>query len=154
MKVAIGADHGGFELKEKIKKFLIDSGFEVTDFGTDSPESIDYPDIAYPLAKAISEGKYDRGILICGTGIGMSLVANKVKGVRAALCSDVYSAKYSVLHNNANVLALGGRVLGEELAKEIVSVWLSQRFSEGERHVRRVGKIQKIEERWCSGDEG
>ncbi len=153
MKVAIGADHGGFELKEKIKEFLIASGYEVTDFGTDSEESVDYPDIAYPLAKAVAKGKFERGILICGTGIGMSLVANKVKGVRAALCSDVYSAKYSVLHNNANILTFGGRVLGEELAKEIVKTWLSQTFSEGERHVRRIEKIKNIEERWCENHE-
>ncbi len=148
MKIAIGADHGGFALKEEIKKFLQNAGYDVTDFGTNSEESIDYPDIAYPLAKAVSEGRYDRGILICGTGIGMSLVANKVKGIRAALCSDVYSARYSVRHNNANILTFGGRVLGVELAKEIVRVWIEEKFSEEERHIRRVKKILDLEERW------
>ncbi len=152
MKVAIGADHGGYQLKEKIKEFLIENGYEIVDFGTHSEDSIDYPEIAYPLAKAVSNGECDRGILICGTGIGMSLVANKVKGIRAALCSDVYSARYSVLHNNANVLTFGGRVIGEGLAKEIVSAWLSESFSQGERHVRRVNKIKKIEEGWCKNE--
>ncbi len=152
MKVAIGADHGGYQLKEKIKEFLIENGYEIVDFGTHSEDSIDYPEIAYPLAKAVSNGECDRGILICGTGIGMSLVANKVKGIRAALCSDVYSARYSVLHNNANVLTLGGRVIGEGLAKEIVGAWLSESFSQGERHVRRVNKIKKIEEGWCKNE--
>ena len=148
MKIAIGADHGGYRLKEEIKEFLVSEGYEVSDFGTDSEASVDYPDIAYPLSKAISKREFERGILICGTGIGMSLVANKVKGVRAALCSDVYSARHSVLHNNANVLALGGRVLGPGLAKEIVSAWLKEKFSEGERHVRRVNKILDLEKGW------
>jgi len=148
MKIAIGADHGGFALKEEIKKFLKDAGYNVMDFGTNSEKSIDYPDIAYPLAKAVSEGKYNRGILICGTGIGMSLVANKVKGIRAALCSDVYSARYSVRHNNANILTFGGRVLGVELAKEIVKVWIEEEFSQEERHIRRIKKILNLEERW------
>ncbi len=152
MKVAVGADHGGYELKEKIKDFLREKGYEVVDFGTNSDASVDYPEIAYPLAKAVAEGKCERGILICGTGIGMSLVANKVKGVRAALCSDVYSARYSVLHNNANVLTFGGRVIGEGLAKEIVNAWLSESFSKEERHVRRVNKIKEIEERWCKDE--
>lgn len=148
MKIAIGSDHGGFKLKEEIKEFLLSAGYEVKDFGTNSEESIDYPDIAYPLAKAVAKGEYDRGILICGTGIGMSLVANKVKGIRAALCSDIYSAKYSVKHNNANILTFGGRVLGSGLAKEMIKVWIEEKFSEEERHIRRVEKILKLEERW------
>lgn len=146
MKIAIGADHGGFELKEEIKKFLIESGYNVTDFGINTSKPIDYPDIAYPLSMAVARGEYERGILICGTGIGMSLVANKVKGIRAALCSDVYSARYSIRHNNANILTFGGRVLGKDLAKEIVGVWVEEKFSNKERHIRRINKILKIEE--------
>jgi len=144
MKIAIGSDHAGFELKETIKVFLKEKGIEVKDFGTHSEERVDYPDYAIPLAESVANGEEDFGILICGTGIGMSIAANKVKGIRASLCSDVYSAHSAREHNNANVLCLGGRVLGKELAKEIVDKWLSSSFLEG-RHKRRVDKIMNYE---------
>ncbi len=144
MKIAIGSDHAGFELKETIKTFLKEKGIEVIDFGTYSEERVDYPDYAIPLAESVANGEEDFGILICGTGIGMSIAANKVKGIRASLCSDVYSAHSAREHNNANVLCLGGRVLGKELAKEIVDKWLSSSFLGG-RHKRRVDKIMNYE---------
>lgn len=144
MKIAIGSDHAGFELKETIKTFLKEKGIEVKDFGTHSEERVDYPDYAIPLAESVANGEEDFGILICGTGIGMSIAANKVKGIRASLCSDVYSAHSAREHNNANVLCLGGRVLGKELAKEIVDKWLSSSFLGG-RHKRRVDKIMNYE---------
>jgi len=144
MKIAIGSDHAGFELKETIKTFLKEKGIEVRDFGTYSEERVDYPDYAIPLAESVAKGEEDFGILICGTGIGMSIAANKVKGIRASLCSDVYSAHSAREHNNANILCLGGRVLGKELAKEIVDKWLSSSFLGG-RHKRRVDKIMNYE---------
>ena len=113
--IAIGADHGGFELKEHIVKYLKDKGVEVKDYGTYNEDSIDYPDCAAPVCKAVQDGTAERGILICGTGIGISMAANKYKGIRAALCSDVYSAKMTKQHNNANIICLGGRVTGREL---------------------------------------
>lgn len=144
MKVAIGSDHAGYELKQVISEMLKTCGHEVIDFGCDSCASVDYPDYAYSVAEAVSEGKVERGILICGTGIGMSIVANKFIGVRAALCNDLYTAKMSRLHNDANVLAIGGRVVGKDLAKEIVIVWINTPF-EGGRHQKRVEKINLIE---------
>ncbi|HHY47810.1 MAG TPA: ribose 5-phosphate isomerase B [Firmicutes bacterium] len=144
MRVAIGSDHAGFYMKEEIKGFLSKMGVEFSDFGCHSPESVDYPDIGRQVAKSVAEGEYDRGILICGTGIGMSMVANKVRGVRAALCQDEFSARASRQHNNANVLALGARVIGPGLACSIVEVFLRTDF-EGGRHARRVGKIEAIE---------
>lgn len=144
MKVAIGSDHAGYELKQVISEMLKTCGHEVIDFGCDSCSSVDYPDYAYSVAEAVSEGKVERGILICGTGIGMSIVANKFIGVRAALCNDLYTAKMSRLHNDANVLAIGGRVVGKDLAKEIVIVWINTPF-EGGRHQKRVEKINLIE---------
>lgn len=146
MKIAIGSDHGGFNLKESIIKFLKEENIEFKDFGCYSKDSVDYPDIAFPLAEAVSKKEYDKGIVICGTGIGVSIVANKVKGIRAALCNDCFSAKASIEHNNANILAIGERVTGPGLAVEIAKTWLKAEF-EGGRHNRRVEKIRNIEER-------
>ncbi len=140
--IGIGSDHGGFELKEEIRKYLIEEGYEVRDYGTDSTESVDYPEYGRKVAHAVVDGHIDRGIVICGTGIGISLAANKVKGIRCALCSDTYSARMSVAHNNANMLAMGGRVIGVDLAKEVVKAWLNEEF-EGGRHERRVNKIEE-----------
>jgi len=144
MKIAIGSDHAGFELKEIISQLLQEMGHEVIDMGTASNSSVDYPDFAETVSKAVSEGSVDRGILICGTGIGMSIVANKFKNVRAALCNDLFTAKMSRLHNDANVLAIGGRIVGKDLAKEIVNIWINTPF-EGGRHLKRLEKITLIE---------
>ena len=142
--LAIGSDHGGFALKEEIKKYLDSKHIAYEDYGTLTGESCDYPDIASAACQAIASGKCDRGILICGTGIGISMAANKVKGIRAACCSDYFSAKYTRLHNDANVLCMGGRVVGPGLATELVEVFLSTQF-EGGRHQRRIDKISAIE---------
>lgn len=144
MKIAIGADHAGYDLKEFLLKIIDEMGHEITDMGTYSCCSVDYPDYAESVAKAVSDGSHERGILICGTGIGMSIVANKFKNVRAALCNDLFTAKMSRLHNNANILCMGSRVIGKGLAKEIVETWLSTPF-EGNRHAMRVEKINFIE---------
>ena len=143
--IAIGCDHGGFELKEHIIKHLEDKGVEFKDYGTYSEDSVDYPDYAKKVCNAITEGEADKGILICGTGIGISIAANKHKGIRAALCSDVYSAKMTRMHNDSNVICLGGRVTGRELAFMIVDTWLDTKF-EGGRHSMRIAKIHDIEE--------
>lgn len=147
MKIAIGSDHGGYELKEEIKQFLEQKGIYHQDLGTLGKESVDYPDFAQKVAQAVSRGEYDRGIIVCGTGIGVAIVANKVSGVRAALCHDVFSAKASREHNDANVLTMGQRVIGPGLALEIVKQWLSADFAGG-RHQRRVDKIKAIEEKY------
>jgi ribose 5-phosphate isomerase B len=144
MKVAIGSDHAGFELKEMISNIVKEMGNEVIDMGTGSSCSVDYPDYAEAVADAVSKGKVERGILICGTGIGMSIVANKFKNVRAALCNDLFTAKMSRLHNDANILCLGGKIIGKDLAKEIVHIWFSTQF-EGGRHEKRLEKINLIE---------
>lgn len=144
MKVAIGADHGGVHLKATIKALLDELNVAYTDFGTDSEDSVDYPDIAEPVAKAVAAGEYDRGILICGTGIGIGIAANKVAGIRAALCHDTFSAHASREHNNANILTMGERVIGPGLASDIVKIWLASEF-EGGRHERRVAKIAELE---------
>lgn len=145
MKLAIGSDHGGFRLKEAIKTYLLVHDYEVTDFGTESEDSCDYPDFALPVAEAVAKGEYDRGILICGTGIGIGIVANKVKGVRAALCHDTFSAEACRNHNDANILTMGERIVGEGLALKIVETFLNSDF-EGGRHQRRVDKIKALEE--------
>lgn len=144
LQIAIGSDHGGYLLKEEIKQCLAEKGISVQDFGTYSTKSCDYPDIAYAVGKAVAGGEHDKGILVCGTGIGISIAANKVPGVRAALCHDVFSAKASREHNNANVLAMGERVIGRGLALEIVQAWLEAEFTGG-RHEIRVHKIREIE---------
>ena len=142
MKIAIGADHGGFEYKNKIAEYIKTLGYEVEDFGTNSAKSCDYPVIAKEVSRAVAEGKFERGILICGTGIGMSITANKVKGVRAALCSDTFSARLTREHNNSNVLCLGQRVIGLGLALDIVEIWLETEFSNEERHKKRISLIE------------
>jgi ribose 5-phosphate isomerase B len=144
MKIAVGSDHGGFELKESVKEFLEKEGIKYQDFGTHDTGSVDYPDFARKVTSAVVSGECDRGILCCGTGIGISMAANKVPGIRAALCGDCYSAKMSRLHNHANVLCMGGRVVGAGLALDIVKVWLETGF-EGGRHQRRIDKITDIE---------
>jgi ribose 5-phosphate isomerase B len=145
MKIAIGSDHAGFELKEHIKGILPPREYEVTDVGTHSPDSVDYPDLGFEVARRVAAGEADRGILICGTGIGMSIAANKVRGIRAALVHDLYTAAQSRRHNDANVLVLAGRVTGKGLAEEIVKTWLSTEF-EGGRHLGRLRKIETFEE--------
>lgn len=141
MKIAIGADHGGYELKELIKQMLMEAGHDVTDKGTYSSDSTDYNDHAIAVAEGVRDGDFERGILICGTGVGMSIQANKVEGVRAALVHDLFTAKATRLHNDSNVLTMGGRIIGPDLALEIVRVWIGTEFSQEERHVRRVDKI-------------
>ena len=141
MKVAIASDHGGYNLKREIVRYLEDKGIDYEDFGTDSSDSVDYPDFARPLSEKVKNGEFDRGILICGTGIGMSIAANRISGVRCALVHDTFSAKATREHNNSNVLAMGERVIGVGLALEIVDVWLNTEF-EGGRHERRVNKIE------------
>ena len=144
MKIIIGSDHGGYELKGIIAEYLQNQGHDVCDAGCFSPESIDYPDVAFPLCEKVAGGDFERGILICGTGIGMSICANKVKGIRCALCSEPVSAALTRRHNNSNVLAMGARMIGAEMAKEIVRTFLSTDF-EGDRHNRRVDKISAYE---------
>jgi len=141
MKIALGADHGGFELKKELVEGLRDLKYVVDDLGAFSSEPSDYPDLAHVAARGVAEGTYERAILVCGTGVGMAMVANRYRGVRAANCTDVFSARYSRAHNDANVLTLGGRVVGVGLAWEIVNVWLATAFGGGDRHVRRVAKI-------------
>lgn len=144
MKIVIGSDHGGFRLKSEIIKHIESKGFEFFDFGCYSTDSVDYPDVGQAVAEAVAKGEYDRGIIICGTGIGISIAANKVPGIRAALCGDCFSAKASREHNNANILAMGERVIGVELAKMITDIWLTTEFSGG-RHSGRVDKLTAIE---------
>ncbi|MCS7254465.1 MAG: ribose 5-phosphate isomerase B [Armatimonadetes bacterium] len=145
MRIAIGSDHAGYELKRYIIAKLREEGYECVDFGVDSRENADYPDVSYEVALAVARGNCDFGILICGTGIGSSIVANKVCGVRCSLCLNEYMAAMARAHNDANVLALGARVLGNELAWNITKTWLTTPFSNEERHVRRVRKISLIE---------
>ncbi|MGL6015464.1 MAG: ribose 5-phosphate isomerase B [Selenomonadaceae bacterium] len=145
MKITIGCDHGAVELKEEVKKVLAEfKDIEVRDIGTFGAESVDYPDIAEKVCADVVSGAADRGIVLCGTGLGISIAANKIKGIRAALCTDVFSARMSRAHNNANVLALGGRVTGFGPAGEMVRVWVQTEF-EGGRHARRVDKITALE---------
>ncbi|MCJ7642476.1 MAG: ribose 5-phosphate isomerase B [Desulfobacterales bacterium] len=144
MDIGLACDHGGFELKEELMAFLKSSGLEAIDFGSFDETSVDYPDFGILLAQKVSKGELERGILICGTGIGMSIVANKFPGVRAALVNDLYSARCSREHNDSNILVIGGRVVGKELAKEIARVWLNTSFSGG-RHKRRLEKIEVLE---------
>lgn len=144
MKVALAADHGGYGLKEEIKQYLDSVGIKYEDFGCTCEESVDYPDYALPVAQKVAAGEFDRGILVCGTGIGMSIAANKVRGIRCALVHDCFTAKATREHNDSNVLAMGARVIGPGLALEIVKLWLGTEF-EGGRHMRRVEKITEIE---------
>ena len=144
MKIAIGCDHGALALKESVKGVLAELGAEINDLGTYTEESVDYPDIAEKVCAEVTEGRAERGVVLCGTGIGISIAANKIKGIRCALCSEAYSARMARAHNDANVLALGGRVLGPELAADVVRTFFTQDF-EGGRHARRVGKIMALE---------
>ena len=141
--IIIGCDHAAYYLKEKIKEAIIKRGIKIEDAGTDSEKSVDYPDYGIKVASMVSDGSYERGILLCGTGLGMSMVANKFKNVRAALCGDMFSAIMSRRHNDSNILVLGARVIGESLAMEIVRVWLETSF-EGGRHLARIEKFNNI----------
>src|SRR3989304_4161204 len=143
-KIAIASDHAGLELKEDIKTFLKEKGVAILDMGTNGSESVDYPDYGIPVAEKVSRGELNKGILICGTGIGMSIVANKFSNVRAALVNDVYSATMAKEHNDANILVIGGRIAGKGLAREMVKTWLGGKI-EGGRHQRRLDKITEIE---------
>ncbi|CAM3135322.1 ribose 5-phosphate isomerase B [Filibacter tadaridae] len=144
MKIAISSDHGGNNLRREIIELLAELGVEFEDLGPSTDDSVDYPDFATPVAEGVASGKYDRGILICGTGIGMSIAANKVKGIRCALVHDVFSAKATREHNDSNVLAMGERVIGAGLAREIVSAWVKTPFAGG-RHERRIGKLMDLD---------
>ena len=145
MRIALAADHRGHSVKERVAILLSEQGHEVLDMGTNSAKSCDYPDLAYPASRAVADGKADLAVLVCGSGIGMSICANKIRGIRAALCHDELTAQMSRRHNNANVLCLASDVLGEELIRRIVSSWLSTGFEPGGRHERRVRKIAWIE---------
>jgi len=147
MKISIASDHAGFELKEKLKEYLVELGHKYEDFGTDSNDSVDYPDYALKVAKSVTKKECNRGILICSSGIGMSMAANKVPGIRAALCCNVEMARLSREHNDANVLTIGAKFIDDKTAKEMVHVWLTTDFA-GERHLRRVNKIRNIERRY------
>ena len=140
--IAIGSDHGGFELKQEIMAHLRERGLEYKDYGTYTAESCDYPDYGKAVAHAVASGEAEKGIIICGTGIGISISANKVRGIRAALCHDCFSAEMTRLHNDANVLAMGARVVGPGLALKITDTFLDTPFSNDERHIRRIGKIE------------
>ena len=141
MRIAMGADHGGLEHKNKVKEFLVKQGHEVIDFGTNSPDSVDYNEYALKVSEAVKNKEVDRGILVCGTGVGMSIMANKVEGVRAALVHDLFTAEATRLHNDSNVLTMGGRIISEELAVQISDIWVNTPFSNEDRHIRRVSKI-------------
>ena len=148
MKIAIGCDHAALKLKNDVIEKLRKEGYEVEDFGIHEQKSVDYPDYALSVAEAVASGRADKGILICGTGIGMSIAANKVKGIRCALCSDTFSAHATREHNDANILAFGERVVGEGLAMDIVDTFLKTSFSGDDRHVKRIAKISAIEDKY------
>jgi ribose 5-phosphate isomerase B len=143
-KIAIASDHGGFDLKETVIAHLLSDGWEIDDLGPNNEDSVDYPDYGIKLAKIIANKKVERGIVICGTGVGMSIVVNRFPGIRGTLCSDIYTAKMSRIHNDSNILIMGGRVIGRGLASEIVDTWLNTAF-EGGRHQRRLDKINEID---------
>jgi ribose 5-phosphate isomerase B len=147
MRVALASDHGGINMRKEIANLLEELKIEYVDFGCDCSTSVDYPDYALPVAEKVASGEFDRGILICGTGIGMSIAANKVKGIRAALVHDTFSARATRAHNDANILTMGERVIGPGLAREIAQVWLTGEF-EGGRHAKRIGKITDIENKY------
>jgi len=145
VRVAIGADHAGFQLKEDLAKLLADQGYAILDIGTHSESPVDYPDYAAAVGRAVREGRADRGVLVCGSGAGAAIAANKIKGVRAALAHDTYTAHQAVEHDDANVLAVGSRVIGPALAEEVATAFLLARFTGEERHVRRLNKVKAIE---------
>lgn len=146
MKIAIGCDHGGISLKDSIVNYLEERGVQIEDFGTFGTDSVDYPDFAYKVARSVADGKADKGILMCGTGIGISIAANKVNGIRCALCHNTDTAKFTAMHNDSNVLAMGGRVIDADTAVNIVKTWLDTPF-EGGRHINRINKISEIEKK-------
>ena len=146
MKISIACDHGAYQLKNKVAQHLKDRGHEVVDFGTNGPESCDYPDFAAQAARAVADGTCEKGIVLCTTGIGVSITANKVKGIRCALLSDVLSAKMTRLHNDTNMMALGAGIVGENLALEIVDTWVATPFSGEARHQRRIDKVMALEQ--------
>jgi len=148
MKVALGADHAGFELKQHIKACLSEQGHDVLDLGTHSKEPVDYPDFAEAVGLAVRDGRTTRGIIVCGSGVGASIAANKVRGVRAGICHDHYSAHQGVEHDDVNVLVLGGRIIGEAIALELVQAFLDAKFTAEERHLRRLEKVKRIEQRF------
>jgi ribose 5-phosphate isomerase B len=148
MRIAIGADHAGFALKQKLGDYLRELGHPVTDVGTVNTNPVDYPDYAEAVARTILEGKAERAVLICGSGVGASVAANKLPGIRAAVCHDTYSARQGVEHDDMNILVLGARIIGEELARELVRAFLAAQFTAEERHLRRVGKIKALEKRY------
>lgn len=148
MKIAIGADHAGFRLKNEIIPFIESMGHQVEDFGCNCPDSVDYPDYANVVCEKVVSGEADKGILICGTGIGMTIAANKIPGIRCALVHDLFSAKATREHNDSNVLAMGERVIGPGVAQEIVKTWLETEFSRGERHQNRLNKVKGLEEKY------
>ena len=148
MKIAVACDHGGLNLKKSVIDFVQKLGHEVADFGTYTADSCDYPDFASKAAEAVANGDCERGILVCSSGIGVSIVANKVPGIRCAHCHDTYCAKYTRLHNDANMIAFGEKVVGEGLMQEMVSLFLTTEFEGGERHERRVAKIKALEEKY------
>lgn len=150
MRVAIGSDHAGFRYKQILADGLRDAGHEVLDLGTDSPRSVDYPDYARSVAEAVASGTAERGILVCGSAVGVSVVANKVRGIRAGVCHDTYSAHQAVEHDDINVLCLGERVIGIEVAREVTETFMRARFSEEERHRRRLEKLLDVERRYMT----
>lgn len=150
MRIAFGADHAGFELKASLTDHLIQSGHTVIDLGTHSPEPVDYPDFAQAVAEMVADRRAERGVLVCGSGVGVAITANKVPGIRAAVAHDTYTAQQMVEHDQANVVALGSRIISQELAREVVDLFLEARFSGVERHQRRVNKIKSLEERYLS----
>ena len=149
MRIAIAADHAGFPMKQEVLKALRAEGFDIADLGTHGTDPVDYPDFARAVGEAIAAGKAERGILICGSGVGVSVAANKMPGVRAGLCHDTYSAHQGVEHDDMNVLVLGARVIGQELAMELARTFLAARFTAEKRHVRRLEKVKEIERQYC-----
>jgi RpiB/LacA/LacB family sugar-phosphate isomerase len=147
MRIAIGSDHAGFALKEHLKAFLKGEGHDIEDVGTNDTQPVDYPDYAEKTAEPVLAGRADRAILLCGSGVGASVAANKIQGIRAGLCHDTYSAHQGVEHDDMNLLVLGARVIGEQLANELVHAFVTARFTNEERHVRRLGKVLAIEKR-------
>jgi RpiB/LacA/LacB family sugar-phosphate isomerase len=151
MRIALGSDHAGFEMKERVKAYLQEMGHRVTDLGTHSLDPVDYPDFAEAVGLAVVQGKADRGVVICGSGVGASVAANKIPGIRAGLCHDTYSSHQGVEHDDMNVLVLGSRVIGPELAQDLVKAFLGATFSGEERHKRRLSKVKAMEERYGRG---
>ena len=152
MRIVVGADHAGYDLKEVLAAYLRHRGHEVVDVGTNSDDPVDYPDYAQALSQAILDGRAERGVLVCGSGVGSSVAANKIPGIRAGLCHNTYSARQGVEHDNMNVLVLGARVIGIEVARELVDSFLGAEFNGEERHRRRVEKIKALEKRYCKGE--